>query len=135
LIEDAEIAKRDGDYVKAASLLHRAAKQGDVHAQLDLGLMLSGKTGAEIGNMKAARWFTRAAEQGNEQAQYNIGLMYKTGQGVEQNFVRAYMWLSLSAAQGNLNAAKERDAIAVNLSPEHLAEAQKLVREWRPKKQ
>ena len=60
--------------------------------------------------------------------------MYANGQGMPQDYVQAHMWLNLSAAQGHVNATKNRDTIAAKMTPAQLAEAQKLAREWMPKK-
>jgi len=43
------------------------------------------------------------------------------------------MWLNLSSAQGNANATRNRDSIAAKMTPEQIAEAQKMAREWKPK--
>jgi hypothetical protein len=43
------------------------------------------------------------------------------------------MWLNLAAARGHRNAAKVRNAIADLITPEQIAESQKLAREWRRK--
>ena len=51
-----------------------------------------------------------------------------------QDYVRAHMWFNLSAAQGNQDAAKNRDNIAKRMTPAQIAEAQKLAREWQPKR-
>jgi Sel1 repeat len=74
-----------------------------------------------------------AADQGNAGAQYNLGLRYANSQGVPQDFVRAHMWLNLSAAQGEKNAVEGRDKVVQEMTPEQIAEAQKLAREWKPK--
>jgi uncharacterized protein len=43
------------------------------------------------------------------------------------------MWFELSAAQDNQSAVSNRDAAAQRMTPEQIAEAQKLAHEWRPK--
>ena len=60
--------------------------------------------------------------------------MYDNGRGVLQDYVRAHMWYNLAAAQGNKPATKNRDLLAKRMTPAQIAEAQKLAREWRPKK-
>jgi len=50
------------------------------------------------------------------------------------DYVRAHMWFSLSAAQGDQDAAKYRDHVAKLMTPAQIAEAQKLAREWQPKR-
>jgi len=75
------------------------------------------------------------ADQGNANAQYNLGTFYDNGLGVPLDKVRAYMWFSLSAAQGREGAAAFRDLIARRMTTAQIAEAQKLVREWKPNTQ
>ena len=83
---------------------------------------------------EAVKWFRLAADQGDADTQYSLGLMYTKGEGVPQDYVRAHMWFNLSAAQGNQVAAGERDHFAKRMTPAQIAEAQKLAREWQPKR-
>ena len=83
----------------------------------------------------ALRLIRPLAEQGNANAQYNLGALYDNGLGVPQDKVRAYMWFTLSAAQGREGAAAFRDLIARRMTPEQIAEAQKLAQEWKPNTQ
>src|SRR4029078_8336659 len=75
------------------------------------------------------------AAQGNATAQYNLGTFYDNGLGVPLDKVRTYMWFTLSAAQGREGAAAFRDLIARRMTTAQIAEAQKLVREWKPNTQ
>ena len=75
-----------------------------------------------------------AAEKGIADAQFNLGLMYGNGEGVPQDYVQAYMWLNLAVVQGHENARKGRDIVYKNMTPEQIVEAQRLAREWKPKK-
>lgn len=45
------------------------------------------------------------------------------------------MWFSLSAARGDQDAVKAKDPTAQHMTPMQIAEAQKLVQEWKLKKQ
>jgi TPR repeat protein len=74
------------------------------------------------------------AEQGDAKAQFNLGMMYDLGRGVPQDHVQAYMWYNLAAAQGDKKAGKWRDGVGEKMSPAQIVEAQKLAREWKPKK-
>ena len=60
-------------------------------------------------------------------------MLYYEGQGVPKGYVLASMWLTLAAAQ-DAKFAEARDLIEKELTPDQLAEAQRLAREWRPKK-
>ncbi len=81
----------------------------------------------------AVKWYRQAAEQGIADAQYNLGRLFATGEGVAQDYVQAHIWYSLAARQGHQKATQLRDIVAGRMTPEQLAEAQKLAREWRPK--
>ena len=54
------------------------------------------------------------------------------GHGVPQDYVSAHMWLNLAAAQGEEKAAERRDYVAALMTPEQIAEAQRLARKWKP---
>ena len=81
-----------------------------------------------------------AAEQGHAGAQYNRGVAYGKGKGVPQDYVQAHMWFNLAASRFSASEAEDRDRavenrdmIASRMTPEQLAEAQRLAREWKPK--
>ena len=65
-------------------------------------------------------------------AQAGLGFMYEAGRGVPQNYVLAHMWFDLAAARGFRRAAELRDLSVDHMTPEQVAEAQKLAREWKP---
>ena len=83
---------------------------------------------------EAVRWWWEAAEQGNADSQFNLGWMYKEGQGVPRDSGTAYFWFNVAAATVNGEDQKkfseERDAVAGTLTPQQIAEAQRLAREW-----
>jgi len=84
---------------------------------------------------EAVRWYRKAAEQGNEFAQSTLGYMYRYGDGVPKDYVSAYMWSSLAAAQGDLYAQADRVDTARLMTPDQIAEAQRMAREWMAKHQ
>jgi len=55
------------------------------------------------------------------------------GKGEPKDYVLAYMWITLAAAQGDENAAKGLETLEKELTPDQIAEAQRLAREWRAK--
>ncbi len=81
---------------------------------------------------KAVRWYRRAAAQGHAIAQYVLGLRYHAGEGIPRDHVRAHMWFNLAAATRG-EAIKYRDYVAALMTPEQIAEAQRLAREWTPR--
>ncbi len=88
----------------------------------------------------ALREFRSLAEQGHAGAQYNLGFMYSSGQGVPQDYAKAHMWYNLAASrfppgEERDQAVKDRDFVAILwMTPAQISEAQKLAREWKPKK-
>jgi len=121
------------DDKEAAKWYRLAADQGNEVAQLDLGLMYYAGQGVSRDYREAAKWCRLAAEQGMAEAQLSLGEMYREGQGVPQDYTQAHMWFNLSGAGGNADAIKNRDILAGKMTPDQIAEAQRLAREWKPK--
>ena len=122
------------DYVEAVKWYRKAADQGHVGAQGKLGAMYHFGQGVPQDYVKAVKWWRKAADQGNATAQFNLGRMYYFGLGIPQDYVQAHLWFNLAAAGGDKNAIKARGLIAAKMTPAQVAEAQKLAREWKPKK-
>ena len=80
----------------------------------------------------AVYWYAVAAEQGNHFAQHNLGGMYYDGEGVPKDYVMAYMWWNLAGAQGYEDARTNLGNVEKRMTPEQIAEAQRLSREWKP---
>ena len=63
--------------------------------------------------------------------------MYAGGRGVPRDSVQAHMWLNLAASRESGTKAKSyaeaRDTVAGRMTPQQIAEAQRLAREWKPK--
>ncbi len=117
------------DLAEAVKWYRLAADQGDEEAQHLLGFLYSLSAGVPVDEAEAAKWYRKAADQGDAGAQAFLGYTYEEGMGVPKDYVLAYMWLNLAAAQGNKD---ERDDLAQHMTPEQIAEAQKLAREWKP---
>ncbi len=125
-LDEGLAAFQAADYQAALAEFRPLAEQGDANAQLVLGLMYISGQGVAQDYGEAARLYRLAAEQGVAPAQLNLGVMYGIGEGVTQDMVRAYMWFDLAAALGNDNAKRGRDKVAQELSPEQIAEAERL---------
>jgi TPR repeat protein len=121
------------DDVQARQWYAKAAAQGQAKAQFNLGTLYFNGEGVPKDYPQALRWFRLAADQGEAVAQTKIAIMYDEGQGVSQDLVQAYKWYSLAATNGDKPAAELRDALAKQMTPAQIAEAQKLAREWKPK--
>jgi len=127
------------DYGEAVRWFRKAADQGYAKAQHNLGVSYYRGHGVLQDYAEAVHWYTEAAEQGNESAQSSLGGMYVDGRGVPKDYVRAHMWLNLAAARSSGDLQREiavlRDMIGKDLTVEQLSEAQRLAREWKPRKQ
>jgi hypothetical protein len=132
------------DYAQAVAWSRKAAEQGEPVSQANLGRMYAEGQGVPQDYEQALVWYRKAAEQGNARGQLGLGMMYGTGRGVPQDFMLAYMWLNLAAYRAEYsvreevaeirdNATRARDLTAAQMSPDQIAEAQKMAREWKPK--
>ncbi len=132
-------AYKQGDYATAHREWRPLAEQGNAKAKYNLGLMYRHGQGVAQDHAEAVGWWRKAAEQEHATAQYNLGVMYHNGQGVPQDYVQAHMWYNLDASryppgQHRDTAVRYRDAIANMMTPAQISEAEKLAREWKPKK-
>ena len=129
------------DFAEAVKWYRKAAEQGMAEAQVNLGVMYMYYNGHGVPQdlAEAVKWNRMAAEQGDAGAQYNLGVMYDNGQGVPQDYAQAHMWFNFAASRfppGDTRgiAVKSRDNVAMRMTPAQISEAEKLAREWKPKK-
>lgn len=120
------------DFAAAAQWYRKAADQGFAPAQNALGLMYEAGVGVDKDLGQAAGWYRKAAEQNDEHGLNNLGTLYAQGEGVELNHVLAFMLFNLAAAQGNETAIDNWRAVGARLSPEQLAEGERLAQAWQP---
>jgi TPR repeat protein len=139
------------DYAEAAKWYRKAADQGYARAQSALGYLYANGSGAPQDYAEARKWYDKAAEQGDFPAQFWLGLGYWAGQQMPKDYVLAHMWLNLAATHSRADfaeyadmadllgeqvksAADMRDELAAKMTPDQIAEAQRLAREWKPTK-
>ena len=128
------------DYAEAVRWYLKAADQGSPSAEMSLGFMYNDGKGVPQDYAEAAKWFRKAAEKDWPLAyiaQIALGAMYAGGKGVPQDYVEAYKWSNLAAAKGDsvarMAAADMRDNLAKKMTPDQIAEAQQLAREFKPR--
>jgi len=130
-------AYRARKYQKAFELIKPFAERGFTPAQVYLGFMYNNGQGVAKDHTEAAKWYRKAAMLRLTNAQNLLGTMYAQGQGVSKDYVQAYKWFSLVASysQGREHdeAVRNRNVIKKMMTPAQVAEAQKLVRKWKPK--
>ena len=138
--EDGLAAYERGNYATALRLFRPLAEQGNAAYQFALGGMYYEGQGVPQDYAEAVKWFRLAAEQGEAAAQGILGVMHKHGQGVPQDHMLAHMWLNLAVSRFSASDKEKRDAAidmrnieASKMTPEQIAEAQRLAREWKPK--
>ena len=137
------------DYAASAKWYRKAAEQGYARAQSTPGFMYTTGDGVQKDYAEAVQRYRKAAEQGDAFGQSNLGFMYELGQGVPQDYVLAHMWFNLAAAHSHADldeyvaldpieqakmAAEMRDEVATKMTPDQIAEAQRMAREWKPTK-
>ena len=77
--EDGWKAYNNGKYELTFMYWKESAKQGNVIAQSNLGIMYHQSIGVTQDFVEALKWFLKAAEQGNITAKYKLGSMYEQG--------------------------------------------------------
>jgi len=115
------------DRIAAARWFLKAAEQGNVEAQYNLGLLYGQNDGSVeilVDEAEAVRWYRKAAEQGLAAAQYKLGFAYHYGKGVLNNEAEATRWFRKAAEQGDEDAQQAlatalADAGAIGYSMEH----------------
>ncbi|CAN1520768.1 Sel1-like repeat [Methylophilaceae bacterium] len=128
-LKDAEVAYAKKDYGKAVKIYTQLALQGDVDSQKTLALLYDHGIGVPQDYAEAFKWYKLAGEQGNSNSQALLGMYYSMGQGVVQNHVKAHMWLNLAAAQDEPYARDIKETEEKIMTPQQIAEAQKLAKE------
>lgn len=121
------------DEVEAVKWYRKGAEVGDERSQYRLGVMYAeGRGGLPKDDVEAVNLYRKSAERGCLDAQYQLGLRYAEGKTVPKDALQAYLWLSF-AVQCNETAKDLTTKLTAEMTPQQLTEAQKLVREWKPK--
>lgn len=71
-----------------------------------------------------------AAKTGGPDACYELGLMFASGTGVDIDLIEAHKWFNLAALHGDQRAVADRAEVAAILSPQEVAQAQRMARQW-----
>ena len=122
------------DYAEAVKWRRLSAVQGNANAQDALAGMYDSGRGVPRDYAKAAKWTRLAAEQGHRLAMFGLGLKLHSGVGVPENKVEALMWSILANnVDGDEYTAAQVEKITAELTPEQVADAQKLASAWKPK--
>ena len=135
------------DDVEAVKWYRMAAVQGSDEAQFSLGYRYGQGEGVPQDYAEAVRWWRANAERGAAKGMFALGFMYEFGQeGVLQDYVQAHKWFNLATLGRRSSASRtsmaftdidlavsRRVELAKKMTPEQVAEAQRLAAKWKPK--
>ncbi len=102
---------------------------GEAAALFNLAVMYDQTQVVPKNEAKSLWWLHKAATEGNPIAQRKLGRLYANGKAVQKDWVRAYAWFDLAALtkdHPNQEDRKMRDEIQKQMTPQQLAQAQKL---------
>ena len=116
----------------ASQWLAKAAAHGGAEAEFQYAMALLAGRGVVQDYQSAFKWMSKAAHQGYAPAQYQLGQLYQFGTGTAMNKPQAYLWYNVAAAQGMEQAAKSRDAVVWQLSPDQVQAMQAQARSLLP---
>ena len=123
------------DFAPATSWFRKAAEQGQGESQFSMGLRYHEGQGVKKDNVEAARWFQLAAEQGVGAAAGVLAECYARGEGMPQDLEQAYFWLKVAGDEVMPSwVTIKADALQAVLTPEQLAQAERGVKEFVPKR-
>lgn len=108
------------DYRFSALWMKRAAEQGHVLAQFNLGEYYANGWGVPENHTEALKWMKRAAEQGEVLAQLRLGYAYKNGYKAPQDYGEAVKWYTKAAEQGDSEAQMELEEIPKQMEREEI---------------
>ena len=92
------------NYTESARWFRKAAEQGHIPAQMQVGYSYFFGQGVSKDRAETARWFRLVADQGVALAQLQLGMMYLKGDSIPKNYAEAARWFRKAARQGQVNA-------------------------------
>ena len=95
-----------GNFHGAFDLWNRLAKDGDVRALDNLGIMFHEGQGVPQNFAEALSLFHRAALKGLPDAQLHLARMYDFGEGVASDLSESVRWYRMAAEHGNVQAQR-----------------------------
>mgnify|MGYP001260849471 CR=1 FL=1 len=120
------------DETEAVKWFRKAAEPNFAEGQFALGISYEKGLGVPKDEAEAVRWYRKAAEQNFALAQFELGSRYVFGKGVLKDNVSAHFWLNLAGAQGKEFAREFRQRVEDLMTPEQVAQATALARNWQP---
>jgi len=123
------------DPAEAAKWYKLAAEQNHQEAIFHLARMYMNGEGVKADSMEAVKLFTKGAEAGNPDAQWMLGNCYQEGKGVDKDNVQAYsLWIAaIDGAEDpeqKKGMSEQLDKLRKEMTPEQVAQAEELSKEW-----
>jgi hypothetical protein len=132
---------RSKDYAQAAAWYRKAADQGYVGAQVQLGQLYLYGDGVPPDPVEGVKWLRKAAEQGDPSVArvyplmgriYGPGLGPKHG-GIIQNWVESYFWYSLGTMISDTGVDDpNRNVAGQHLTSRQFEEVDTRIQQWNP---
>ena len=117
------------DYATAYQNFQKSARLGDANAMWFLCIMHKLGRGVQKDYFEAIRWCRLAIKGKNRFAINTLADFYAQGLGVPQNYTIAHMWYIISAISGESSFIQRRDKLEMRMTPQQIAEAQRMARE------
>ncbi len=102
---------------------------GKAAALFNIAVMYSQTQVVPKNEAKSLWWLHKAGSEGSTVSQRKLGGLYANGKAVQKDWVRAYAWFDLAALtkdHPNQEDRRMRDEIQKQMTPQQLAQAQKL---------
>jgi TPR repeat protein len=119
---------------KALKWIHLAVSKKSADAYDELGVWYYQGTCVPRNDKEAIRLYHLAANKGSTNAQDNLGKLYYFGDMVPQDYVLAHKWFNISSSKASksvvFDPSEWRRKVQKLMTPNQIAEAQKLAREW-----
>ena len=131
--EDAELAFNTKNYLLALSKYKKSASKGNGDAAFQVGFIYSNGLGVAKDYSESRNWFKLSVSLGKKEGGFDIGMQYKDGSSVPKDYVRAHMWLNIASIDTDY-ARPIRDNLEEKMTPQQIAEAQKLATECQARK-
>lgn len=130
--------RKNGEYSEGIRLLGEGANKNCVKCALKLAeaLWFGRVVAQDFG--EAVKWWQEAANVKEPEAMLGLAVAYHQGTGVPKDFLMAYVWSNIAVSYAEFDektrplAVGFRDKVALELSSEELAKAQKLSSDWKP---
>ncbi len=119
---------------EALKWIRLAVSKKSAEAYDELGVWYYQGTCVPRNDKEAIRLYHLAANKGSTNAQDNLGKLYYFGDMVPQDYVLAHMWFNISSSKASksvvFDPSEWRRKVQKLMTPNQIAEAQKLAREW-----